>query len=88
VKKLALKRSEPWQITSTCKSLWLKESQHEKIMHPFTDDSFFHAFFVHAQTDGDTDPYRWRQVKSWKGTFTFTSAAEDDVTGNILGTSV
>jgi len=45
---------------------------------------FFYTSFVHAQSASDTDPNRWENVKSWTGTFTFTSKDEiSRVEGNL-----
>jgi hypothetical protein len=44
---------------------------------------------ANAQSDSDTDPNRWKRVKSWKGTFTFTS--KDEITridGDVTLTSI
>lgn len=35
---------------------------------------------VRAQSDTDTSPGRWKNVKSWEGTLTFTSGPQDDAT--------
>jgi len=40
----------------------------------------FYAASAGAQSDSDTDADRWKQVKSWKGNFTFTSGQQDDAT--------
>jgi hypothetical protein len=52
----------------------------KKLCIPLLFTILFYTTFVCAQSDSDTDPNRWAKVKSWKGTFTFTSGPQDDVT--------
>ncbi|MEI6125828.1 MAG: hypothetical protein WCQ99_04660 [Pseudomonadota bacterium] len=52
----------------------------KKICLPVVIIILLYSAFVCAQSDSDTDPNRWKQVKSWQGTFTFTSGQQDDVT--------
>jgi hypothetical protein len=40
----------------------------------------FSSAVVLAQSDSDTDPGRWKKVKSWEGMFTFFSGPQDDAT--------
>jgi hypothetical protein len=42
------------------------------------------AQLVNAQSDSDTDPNRWQQVKSWKGTFTFKSKESVTTQADVL----
>jgi hypothetical protein len=50
----------------------------KKLSIPVLFTILFYAAVVCAQSDSDTDPNRWEQVKSWEGTFTFT--AHDEIT--------
>ena len=45
----------------------------KKLCIPFLFILLFSAAIAQAQSDTDTDPNRWDKVKSWQGTFTFTS---------------
>ncbi len=50
----------------------------KKLCIPLLFILLFSTAVARAQSDTDTDPNRWDKVKSWEGTFTFTS--KDEIT--------